>query len=108
MVFDTNKVEQAAKLGIRGGNNIEYSIAGIIDLNSIPDNKKHLEIGSDENPMVAGQKPGQRPTEHPNGMKFGHHMERAPYPNGSYLRYFRIGSCLRPGDESSGHNIGRA
>jgi len=51
VVFDTGKVEQAAKLGIRGGKNIEYTIAGFIDLDAIPDNKKHLEIGSDENPM---------------------------------------------------------
>lgn len=51
VVFDTNKVEQAAMLGIRGGKNLEYSIAGIIDLDSIPDNKKHLEIGSEENPV---------------------------------------------------------
>ncbi len=51
VVFDKDKVEQAATLGIRGGNNLRYLIGGIIDLDSIPDNKKHLEIGCDENPV---------------------------------------------------------
>jgi RNA polymerase subunit RPABC4/transcription elongation factor Spt4 len=51
VVFDTDKLEQAARLGIRGDKNISYTIGGIIDLDSIPDNKKHLEIGSDENPV---------------------------------------------------------
>ena len=30
---------------------IGYIIGGIIDLDSIPDDKKHLEIGCDENPV---------------------------------------------------------
>jgi len=51
VVFDSDKVEQAAIIGIRGGKNLKYIIAGIINLDSIPDNKKHLEIGCDENPM---------------------------------------------------------
>src|SRR5690554_2211662 len=51
VVFDNDKVEQAAKLGIRGDNNLRYLIGGIIDLDSISDSKKHLEIGCDENPV---------------------------------------------------------
>lgn len=51
VVFDSDKVELAAKLGIRGDQNLRYIIGGIIDLDSIPDNKKHLEIGCDENPV---------------------------------------------------------
>ena len=51
VVFDADIVTQAATLGIRGGQNLKYTIAGIVDLDSIPDNKKHLEIGIDENPM---------------------------------------------------------
>lgn len=54
VVFDTGKTEKAATLGIRGDKNLRYTIAGIIDLDAIPDNKKHLEIGCDENtvPLV--------------------------------------------------------
>ena len=73
VVFDTEKLEQAAKIGIRGGRNLRYAIGGIIDLDSIPDDKKHLEIGCDENPVPlvpflpelsnqpfsAGNKPGR-------------------------------------------------
>ncbi len=51
VVFDKEKVEQAARLGIKGEKNIQYLIAGIVDLNSIPKEKKHLEIGTDENPV---------------------------------------------------------
>lgn len=51
VVFDKDKVEQAATLGIRGDKNLRYIIGGIIDLDSIPDNKRHLEIGCDENPV---------------------------------------------------------
>jgi len=62
-VFDTNKVEKAAMLGIRGGENLKYNIAGFIDMDSIPENKKHLEIGTDENPMpLIDFLPGQTKT----------------------------------------------
>ena len=73
VVFDTDKLEQASQLGIRGGTNLRYTIAGIIDLDLIPEDKKHLEIGCDENPVplvpflpelsnqpvVADKKPGR-------------------------------------------------
>jgi len=51
VVFDKDKLDQAALLGIRGKINVSYRVGGIIDLNAIPDNKKHLPIGTDENPM---------------------------------------------------------
>jgi len=51
VVFDTGKVEQATKLGIKSDGNFKYLIAGIVDLNSIPKEKGHLEIGIDENPV---------------------------------------------------------
>ncbi len=51
VVFDTEKIEQAAKIGIRSDKNLKYTIAGIVDLNSIPKEKRHLEIGCDENPV---------------------------------------------------------
>ena len=51
VVFNLEKVEQVAKFGIKGERNLRYIIAGIIDLESIPDDKKHLAIGSDDNPV---------------------------------------------------------
>ncbi len=51
VVFDNEKVKQAAKLGIKGNKNLKYLIASIVDLNSIPKEKRHLEIGTDENPV---------------------------------------------------------
>ena len=51
VVFNADTLEQAAKYGIRGEINLSYIVAGMIDLDSIPDDKKHLEIGCDENPV---------------------------------------------------------
>jgi len=51
VVFDKEKVEKAAKLGIRGGKNLQYLIGGIIDLEAIPKEKEKLELGTDENPI---------------------------------------------------------
>ncbi len=51
VVFDSEKVEIATRHGIRGDKNLRYFIAGIIDLDSIPEEKEHLEIGTDENPV---------------------------------------------------------
>jgi hypothetical protein len=51
VVFDLDKTQKAATYGLRGSENLRYMIAGIIDLKSIPADKRHLEIGSDENPV---------------------------------------------------------
>lgn len=51
VVFDSAKIERAATAGIRGSNNLRYIVSGIIDLDAMPDNKKHVEIGCDENPV---------------------------------------------------------
>jgi len=51
VVFDSEKIEQAARLGIKGAANLRYIIAGIVDFNAIPENKRHLEIGIEGNPV---------------------------------------------------------
>lgn len=51
IIFDTERVEQAAKIGIESNESLRYLIAGVVDLDSIPEEKKHLEIGIDENPV---------------------------------------------------------
>ncbi len=51
VVFDKHKVKQAAQLGVRSGKHINYEIMGIVNLDSIPDDKKSLELGTDENPI---------------------------------------------------------
>jgi len=51
VVFDSNKIETAARLGIRGDKNLKYLIAGIVDFNAIPKEKRNLEIGIKENPL---------------------------------------------------------
>ena len=51
VVFDSDLVEQAAIVGIREDKKLRYAIEGIVDLEAIPENKRHLEIGIDENPV---------------------------------------------------------
>lgn len=51
VVFDSDKVEQAAKLGIRGEKNLRYLIGGIVNFNAIPQEKRHREIGIKGNPI---------------------------------------------------------
>ena len=51
VVFDREKVEKAAKLGIKGEGEIVYMIMGIIDLEAVPEDKHDLELGTDENPI---------------------------------------------------------
>ncbi len=51
VVFDSDKIDQAARLGIKGDKNLKYLIAGIVNFNAIPKEKRHLEMGIDENPI---------------------------------------------------------
>jgi hypothetical protein len=51
VVFDSEKIEEAARHGIRGDSNLRYLIGGIVNFNAIPKEKRHLEIGIDDNPV---------------------------------------------------------
>ena len=51
VVFDSDKVERAAKLGVRGDANISYLLGGIVDFDAIPKEKRHLDIGIEGNPV---------------------------------------------------------
>ncbi len=51
IVFDSEKTDKAARLGMKGVKNLIYEILGIIDFNAIPQEKRHLELGIDENPI---------------------------------------------------------
>ena len=51
VVFDNEQVEQAAVLGIKGNKNLRYIIAGIVSMDSVPEEKRHLGMGCDENPI---------------------------------------------------------
>jgi hypothetical protein len=51
VVFDSDKVDEATRLGIRGDKNLRYMVRGIVNFNAIPQKKRHLEIGTDYNPV---------------------------------------------------------
>ncbi len=85
VVFDKEKVEQAAKLGIKGDKNLKYLIAGIVDLDSIPKEKRHLEIGIDENPVpLVNFLPDLNTSTVMKGKKVG---RNEPCPCGSGKKY---------------------
>lgn len=51
VVFDLDKIDKAARLGIKGDKNLKYLIEGIVDFNSIPQEKRDMEIGIEDNPI---------------------------------------------------------
>lgn len=51
VVFDLDKIEQAVILGSEEDANLRYLILGIVDFNSIPQEKRHLKIGIEGNPV---------------------------------------------------------
>jgi hypothetical protein len=51
VIFDKHQIAQAAQLGMRTSKKVKHGIIGIVDLDSIPKDKRHLEIGTDENPV---------------------------------------------------------
>ena len=51
VVFDSSKVVQAAMRAIRDDTIHAYAIVGIVDLDAVPEEKKYLELGTDENPL---------------------------------------------------------
>lgn len=50
-VFDRTRIEQAARVGIREDENLEFGVAGIIDLDSVPKEKQEMELGIEGNPI---------------------------------------------------------
>lgn len=51
VVFDSDKLREVANVALRGNRNIRYLVEGIVDLDAIPEEKAHLEVGSDDNPV---------------------------------------------------------
>ena len=85
VVFDSDKIEQAAKYGIRGDSNLRYLIAGIVNFNAIPQDKRHLEIGIEGNPVpLVHFLPDLNKTTLVNEKKIG---RNEPCPCGSGKKY---------------------
>lgn len=85
VVFDSEKIEQAVKLGIKGAANLRYMLAGIVDFNAIPENKRHLEIGIESNPIpLVHFLPALNSTTVVNEKKVG---RNEPCPCGSGKKY---------------------
>ncbi|QZE15882.1 hypothetical protein K4L44_08635 [Halosquirtibacter laminarini] len=78
VVFDSEKIEETVRYGIRGDSNLKYEIGGIVDFNAIPKEKRHLEIGVDDNPVpVVDFLPDLNTTTVKSEKKIG---RNTPYP----------------------------
>ena len=85
VVFDSDKIEQAARLGVKGDENLRYLIAGIVNFNAIPEEKRHLEIGIEDNPVpLVHFLPDLNNTTFVNDKKIG---RNEPCPCGSEKKY---------------------
>jgi len=51
VVFDCLQIEEAVKIFMKMEDGLKYAVMGIVDLATIPKEKRHLEIGTEENPM---------------------------------------------------------
>jgi len=51
VVFDSETLESAVRIGIKGDNNVRFLIAGIVNFKAIPEDKRHHALGIEENPM---------------------------------------------------------
>ena len=85
VVFDSDKIEQATRLGIRGDSNLRYLIGGIVNFNAIPQERRHLQIGIEENPVpLVHFLPDLKKTTVINNKKVG---RNEPCPCGSGKKY---------------------
>lgn len=51
VVFDSNRLKQAAMMGLKDNHVEKYYPFGIVDLDTIPEEKRHMEMGTDDNPI---------------------------------------------------------
>jgi hypothetical protein len=85
VVFDSDRVEEAARLGIRGDTNLRYLIGGIVNFNAIRQDKRHLEMGTEGNPLpLVHFLPDLNKTTVVNEKKVG---RNEPCPCGSGKKY---------------------
>ena len=50
IVLDRGKFEQILQLGAEG-NRCSYMIPGLVDMDAIPPEKRHMDLGEDDNPI---------------------------------------------------------
>ncbi|MCO6479687.1 MAG: SEC-C domain-containing protein [Phaeodactylibacter sp.] len=83
VVFDSSKVEYAAIAGLKEETNFKYTVLGIVDLDAVPEEKRNLELGTDENPLPLIDFLPPLPSV------TGHYSLNDPCPCGSGKKYKR-------------------
>ena len=85
VVFDKKTLGKVAKLAMRGKRNIQYDVIGIIDFDAVPEEKKNMVLGTDENPIpIIDFLPALNRTTIKNSNKIG---RNEPCPCGSGKKY---------------------
>ena len=51
IVLDNEKFEKMASIGTRSSKPFEFTVAGLVDYDAIPEEKAHLPLGDDDNPI---------------------------------------------------------
>ncbi len=51
VVFDKQRVREAAEIGMRHDEVEAFGIAGIVNLDAVPEEKASMELGTDDNPV---------------------------------------------------------
>ncbi len=51
VVFEKETVEKALTLGLKANKSFNYAILGLVDLDAVPEEKRHLELGAEDNPI---------------------------------------------------------
>ncbi len=85
VVFNSDKIEEAVIIGSKREDNLRYLICGIVNFNAIPEEKRHLEIGIEGNPVpLVHFLPDLNKTTIINDKKTG---RNEPCPCGSRKKY---------------------
>jgi hypothetical protein len=91
VVLDHSKFSDFASIGM--GNDIpgsEFAVLGLVDLEAIPEDKKHLSLGDEGNPIPLVQflKTGEKPMSRLSGKGSDHPVGRNDYcPCGSGKKF---------------------
>jgi len=97
VVFEKETIERAITLGLRIKKSFSYDILGFADLDAVPKEKRHLQLGIDENPIPlvaflpnSDVKSKIMKPKTTNKNKFGKKVSRnEPCPCGSGKKYKR-------------------
>lgn len=93
VIFEEETIEHLIKLALKMEDYFSYGILGLIDFDAVPEEKRHLELGTDENPLPIIEflpNPNNRIKPKPIQAKLAKKVSKnAPCPCGSGKKHKR-------------------